>query len=594
MNSQLSVISEQLSVISEQLPVISNQLLVARRAVNRNRLFVESWVANCYQSLFVPILKLRKGRTLPITVYCLLLTVYCSLLTDNCVAQSPAKYLITLKDKANSPYSVSKPLEFLSQRSVNRRTKQNIPVVTRDLPVNPAYLTEIRKTGAKVWYSSRWMNAVMVECKDAVLQTILKLPFVKGLEIKGSIDDPEQRKKRKSAKFETHENKSFNYGSARIQNEMIGVDVMHEMGFRGEGMMIGVLDSGFDNVDSVMAFKPLFDEKRVVGTYDFVKNEVSVYEDDDHGTEVLSCMGAFLEGELVGTAPKASYLLLRTEDDFSEYIIEEANWLFAAEYADSVGVDLINSSLGYTTFDDISTNHTYEQLNGNTTIAARAADWAASVGIICVVSAGNESQNAWRYISTPADADSIIAVGAVDVDGRYSISSSQGIPTDKRIKPDLVAMGRGVAFITSDNRVAIGSGTSFSSPILCGMIAGYWQANPTLTAMQVMENVRKSGSQAAKPDKVLGYGIPNKFKKDKKTLFFVYPNPTKNDITIEINDFNNFNYQFNLYDVLGKSMLSGIINIRIQSISLKDIPTGLYFLRVGNEGKNSVVRVIVK
>ncbi len=529
--------------------------------------------------------------------YALLIIVNCSLIIVNCSAQLPAKYLITFKDKTNSPYSISKPLEFLSQRSINRRQKQNITLKIRDLPVNPAYISEIKKTGAEIWFTSRWMNAALIQTSDANLQTILKLPFVKGLEVNGTVDDPLSRSGRKKAKFEALDNKSLNYGLSKIQNEMIGVNIMHDLGFKGEGMMIAVLDAGFNNTDKIAAFKPLFDENRIVGTYDFVKKEKSVYEDDAHGTEVLSCMGAFLEGNMVGTAPKASYLLLRSEEASSEYIIEEANWLFAAEYADSVGVDLINSSLGYTTFDDVKTNHTYAQLDGNTTIAARAADWAAGVGIVCVISAGNEGNDSWKYEGTPADADSVLAVGAVDANKLYVKFSSQGIPSDKRIKPDVVAMGQSTAIISPNGNVTTGSGTSFSSPILCGMVAGYWQANPTLTAMQIMENVRKSGSQAVKPDKVLGYGIPNLFKVlaiegEVANFFKVYPNPTKAEITIEIDNFTGKDYEAIIMDVSGRIQYIETLKNTVQTISIEKIPTGTYFLRVGNEEKKGVVKLI--
>ena len=529
--------------------------------------------------------------------YVLLIIVNCSLIIVNCSAQLPAKYLITFKDKTNSPYSISKPLEFLSQRSINRRQKQNITLKIRDLPVNPAYISEIKKTGAEIWFTSRWMNAALIQTSDANLQTILKLPFVKGLEVNGTVDDPLSRSGRKKAKFEALDNKSLNYGLSKIQNEMLGVNIMHDLGFKGEGMMIAVLDAGFNNADKIAAFKPLFDENRIVGTYDFVKKEKSVYEDDAHGTEVLSCMGAFLEGNMVGTAPKASYLLLRSEEASSEYIIEEANWLFAAEYADSVGVDLINSSLGYTTFDDVKTNHTYAQLDGNTTIAARAADWAAGVGIVCVISAGNEGNDSWKYEGTPADADSVLAVGAVDANKLYVKFSSQGIPNDKRIKPDVVAMGQSTAIISPNGNVTTGSGTSFSSPILCGMVAGYWQANPTLTAMQIMENVRKSGSQAVKPDKVLGYGIPNLFKVlaiegEVSNFFKVYPNPTKAEITIEIDNFTGKDYEAIIMDVSGRIQYIETLKNTVQTISIEKIPTGTYFLRVGNEEKKGVVKLI--
>jgi serine protease AprX len=525
----------------------------------------------------------------------LLITYHLSFITLQ--AQLPAKYLITFKDKTGSPYSIAKPLEFLSQRSVNRRQKQNITVKTRDLPVNPSYITEINKTGAKVMFTSRWMNAALVKTTDANLQTILKLPFVKGLEVSGAIDDPGSRSGRKQAKFEALDNQAFNYGLAKVQNEMIGVDKMHDAGFKGEGMMIGVLDAGFNNVDKIPAFKALFDEKRIVGTYDFVKKETSVYEDDAHGTEVLACMGAFAEGQMVGTSPKASFLLLRTEDAPTEYLIEEANWLFGAEYADSVGVDLINSSLGYTTFDDSKTDHTYAQLDGNTTIASRAADWAAGVGIICVISAGNDGNGAWKYISTPADADSVLTVGAVTANKTYAAFSSLGIPTDKRIKPDVSAMGQSATIIAPSGNVGTASGTSFSSPILCGMVAGYWQANPTLTAMQVMDNIRKAGSQADKPDKILGYGIPNLFKVlavqgEENDVFKAYPNPMNENITIEINDFSGRNYEALLVDISGKLLWNENIKNRVQTISVKNLSTGQYFLRVGNSEKSSVLKLV--
>ena len=562
--------NNQLTINDKQLPVLSSRYYWSEKLMLINK----SW---------------KK--------YTLLLIANCSLLIVNCSAQLPAKYLITFKDKTNSPYSVSKPLEFLSQRSVNRRQKQNIPVKTRDLPVNPPYIAGIKNTGAEIWFTSRWMNAALIQTSEANLQTILKLPFVKGLEVNGTVDDPKLRAGRKKTKFDSFDNQTFNYGLSKIQNEMIGVNIMHDLGFKGEGMMIAVLDAGFNNADKIAAFKPLFDEKRIVGTFDFVKKETSVYEDDAHGTEVLSCMGAFLEGSMVGSAPKASFLLLRSEDAPSEYIIEEANWLFAAEYADSVGVDLINSSLGYTTFDDAKTNHTYAQLDGNTTIAARAADWAAGVGIVCVISAGNEGNDAWKYEGTPADADSVLAVGAVDINKLYVKFSSLGIPTDKRIKPDVVAMGQGAAIVSPSGTVTTGSGTSFSSPILCGMVAGYWQANPTLTAMQVMENVRKSGSQADKPDKILGYGIPNLFKvlsiEGEVTDFFkVYPNPAKAEITIEIENFIGKNYEASLIDISGKVQYNETLEKRVQTISVEKIPTGIYFLRVGNEDKRGVVKLI--
>ncbi|MEA5425488.1 S8/S53 family peptidase [Arcicella lustrica] len=515
----------------------------------------------------------------------------------------PAKYLLVFKDKNNSPYSITQPLAYLSERSVARRQKQKIAFTTRDLPVNPSYIEEVKKKGAKVIYTSRWMNAALIECSSTVLTSILQLSFVKGLEVNTSIDNPNNRTARKSSKFESYETNALNYGLSKTQIEMIGADKMHEQGFHGEGMMIAVLDAGFNNANNIAALKPLFDENRIVGTYDFVKKEKAVYEDDGHGTSVLSCMGAYLDGQIVGTAYKSSFLLLRTEDAFSEYLIEEANWLFGAEYADSVGVDLINSSLGYSTFDDASTSHKYSDLNGKTTIAAKAATWAASVGIVCVISAGNEGNDAWRYISTPADADSIITVGAVNALKSYAIFSSIGPSADGRVKPDLVALGQSSAIATPSGTVTTSTGTSFSSPILCGMVAGFWQANPTLTAMEVIDRLRKSGSQYENPDERLGYGIPDftrantptvvlSTQNESNALFKAYPNPTSGEITIQLNETKVNQYFTSLMDITGKTLLYQPINSQIFKLSLVHLNRGTYFLRIGNESKSTLVKVL--
>ncbi|MBB6005229.1 S8/S53 family peptidase [Arcicella rosea] len=514
-----------------------------------------------------------------------------------------AKYLLVFKDKNNSPYSITQPLAYLSERSLARRQKQKIAFTMKDLPVNPSYIEEVKKKGAKVIYTSRWMNAALIECSSTVLNNILQLSFVKGLEVNTSIDNPNNRTARKSSKFESYETNALNYGLSKTQIEMIGADKMHEQGFHGEGMLIAVLDEGFNNANNIAALKPLFDENRIVGTYDFVKNEKPVYEDGGHGTSVLSCMGAYLDGQIVGTAYKASFLLLRSEDAFSEYLIEEANWLFAAEYADSVGVDLINSSLGYSTFDDASTNHKYSDLNGKTTIAAKAATWAASVGIICVISAGNEGNSAWRYISTPADADSVLTVGAVDALKNYALFSSIGLSADGRIKPDLVAMGQSSAIVTPSGTVSTSSGTSFSSPILCGMVAGFWQANPTLTAMEVINRLRKSGSQYESPDERLGYGIPDFTRANTPTvvlstqdesnaIFKAYPNPTFGEITIQLNETKVNQYFTSLMDITGKTLLYQPINSPIFKLSLAHLNTGTYFLRIGNQSKSTLMKVL--
>lgn len=452
--------------------------------------------------------------------------------------QTTDKYLVLLRDKANSPYSISRPEQFLSQRAVLRRQKQNIAVLERDLPVNPVYVSQLQQAGANVWFTSRWLNAVLVEASPTTIAAVRQLPFVTGLEFGGSLANARSSalsrigslpSGSRSSKF--GEVTPLAYGPAETQINQIGADKMHQQGFQGEGMLIGVLDAGFLNANTVGFLKPLFDEKRVVATYDFVRKEAGVYEDDEHGTEVLSTMAASAANQLYGTAYKASYLLLRTEDAATERPIEEANWLFGAEYADSAGVDVINSSLGYYDFDPPydDASHTYADLDGRTTLISRAAQWAAEAGMVVVNSAGNEGGNAWQRIIVPADAPGVLAIGGVDQTGFRWPLSSLGPSADGRVKPDLAARGTGVVVGLPNGRIAIGSGTSFASPLVAGLAAGFWQAHPNLTAAQVTEALRRSGNQYGSPDNLLGYGIPN-FERasvlaEAYNKLLIYPNP---------------------------------------------------------------------
>ena len=452
--------------------------------------------------------------------------------------QAPKKYLVLLKDKAGTPYATSRPAEFLSSRSIQRRQRQGIAVTERDFPPNPAYIAQIRQLGATVWYGSRWFNAVLIEATDTQLTNVLKLPTVIGIESGRTLknartmvndqlsvvndqlsinNDPVLGISYRKLGFVTETafvtdtwslTTTLPYGASAEQLTQIGVDAMHQKGFHGEGMLIGVLDSGFLNVDKVPYLKPLFDEKRIVGTVDFVKRETAVYEDDDHGLSVLSTMAAVADNSLYGSAYKASYLLLRTEDVASESRLEEVNWLLGAEYADSTGADLITSSLGYTTFDDAASNYTYKDLNGSTSLATRAATMAAEAGMVVLSAAGNDGATAWRYLSVPADAVPVLAVAAVDRNGAKASFSSFGPAPDGRIKPDVAARGQSTVVGLPDGRVASANGTSFATPLLAGMVAGFWQAYPKLKANEVVNAIRRAGNQYNTPDDRLGYGVP--------------------------------------------------------------------------------------
>lgn len=421
------------------------------------------------------------------------------------------RHLVQFRDKNGTPFTVSQPQQFLGARSVQRRQRQNIAVTVRDLPPTPAYLQQVRATGATVLYQTRWLNGVIVQCDSTKLAAIQALPCVLTAQTlnRGGRQEKPPRVPHVSARARRPLSVSY-YGAADAQVRQIGADQMHTRGFWGQGMHIAVFDAGFPGVDQVPAFDSLRAQGRIASTFDFIDRDQGVYEKYDHGTEVLSCIAGNQPNTYVGTAPRATFHLCITEDVRSEHHIEEANWLVAAEYADSVGADIISSSLGYTTFDFPSASYSYNDMNGRTALSTRAADLAAGVGILVVNSAGNDgfSPPPSQHIGAPADGDSVLAVGAVDSLGGYAGFSSQGPSFDGRIKPNLSAMGQMTAVVDPSGIVFRGNGTSFSCPVLAGMAAGFWQAHPTLTARQVRLYLQASATQATNPDALLGYGIP--------------------------------------------------------------------------------------
>ncbi|WP_266205733.1 S8 family serine peptidase [Pontibacter kalidii] len=427
------------------------------------------------------------------------------------------KRLVYFTDKNGSPFSLSEPLEYLSPKALQRRKRQNISLVSRDLPVNPAYVSGLKAAGVTVWYTSRWFNAAVVQCSEEELQQLEELPFVKStrtlnrLSTAGMFLQQEGQSIKAvsvaaAAYLPTPE--ADDYGLAYHQADMLGADQLHLDGYSGAGMTIAVFDAGFPAVDNLPAFAHLFENNQLKGSFDFVQKQANALVADAHGTAVLSTMAAYAPGTMIGTAYGANYLLLRTEDAASEHNIEEINWLLAAEYADSAGADVINSSLGYTLFDAPSQSYTYQDMDGNTSLVTRAADLAAATGMLVVISAGNEGNKNWRFVSAPADADSVLTVGAVDSLGVKATFSSFGPTADGRIKPDVVALGQGAYFILPNGTLAKGNGTSFAGPIMAGFAASLWQANPFKTNLEVIEMLRNSGSNTENPDNNIGYGIP--------------------------------------------------------------------------------------
>ncbi len=433
-------------------------------------------------------------------------------------AQTPKlkKYWVEFTDKNNSPYCTCQPAEFLSARSIERRAKAGIEVVENDLPPNPEYLKALQYKGAQIHTVSRWMNAAAIISDSSTAVAIRQLPFVSNVQYLGPhlkyrnpINRP-QKKRRPLAASPKIEGKSTYWGYAALQNNLLGVPVLHMAGIKGEGIYVAVMDGGFTNVDTLPFFDSLAVNNRLFSAHDFVEHDEAVFEAAPHGTSVLSVMGAYTPDYFVGTAPEATYFLLKTEDTGGEYPVEESNWIAGAEWADSAGVDIINASLGYTAFNDSTLGHWIWQLDGRTAIGSKGAAIAATKGMIICNSAGNEGDGPWKYIGVPADAPGIISVGSVQHNARKSAFSSFGPTRDGRIKPDLSAPGDEV--VTAGNvgtQLGVSSGTSLASPMLAGSIAALWSAYPEKTAAEILDAVFASADQYTSPDNKRGYGLPD-------------------------------------------------------------------------------------
>ena len=544
-----------------------------------------------------------------------------------------AKYFIKFTDKNNSPYSISSPVEFLSQRAIDRRERYNIPIDETDLPVNQHYIDSVLQTGGMLLHRSKWFNAITISTADtSIVSNILDLHFVESVENtyplfgskKKPLDSISGTKNyetflpfqenfftaNNSSETSMFDIKTLNYGYAYNQNTMIGIDYLHALGYIGEGMIIAVLDAGFYKVDELGVFDSLRADNRILGTKDYVMPNGNVYEEHTHGMAVLSIMAGNTPGMLIGTAPKASYWLLRSEDGATEYRIEEDNWVAAAEFADSLGADVFNTSLGYTVFNDTAQNYTYQDMDGNTARITIGSNIAASKGILVVSSAGNSGASPWKYISAPADGRKVLAVGAVDENKIYADFSSQGPSYDERVKPNVVAQGAETAVINSENNVSFSSGTSLSGPIIAGAIACLWQANPTFTNIEIMNAIEKSASLFPDSDSLYGYGIPNfaaaniilnrELKStDEYPLILIYPVPFDSQVFIVFHSSKDQNIDIEIIDNLGKriAIISNYFVIKgFNNISLTEIESvrkGVYHLRIIT-GEKSYSRKILK
>lgn len=420
-------------------------------------------------------------------------------------------YRFALKDKQGTDYSLDRPQRFLSRESVERRRQQNLSVDSTDLPVCEGYIRQLRTRATEVVGTSRWNNTVLVRTADtAVIEPLAQLPFIRSVKRVWTAPDsivPIKVPPKVHDTFNPWDSvKTSYYAQGQKQIEMHNGSRLHNAGYKGKGMTVAVLDGGFLNADKI----PTFQNARILGAKDFVYPAApSVYVVGEHGTKVLSTMSANCPGVFVGTAPEASYWLLRCEDMETEQEVEEDYWAMAAEFADSVGVDIINSSLGYSTYDDGCDSHERWQLDGKSTLISRTASMLANKGIVLVNSAGNDGMRAWKKLTFPADAFDCLTVGAVTSQRTVAPFSAVGPTQDGRVKPDVMAMGAESAALSARGTIIREMGTSFASPTLCGLVACLWQALPHLNAHEIMELVRSVGDNRQHPDNVQGYGIPD-------------------------------------------------------------------------------------
>lgn len=432
------------------------------------------------------------------------------------------KHVVFFTDKNETVFSLAQPSSFLSARAVARRTNYGIPVDSSDLPVIPRYIDSVLASGSVTLIGRlRWLNAVIIQTSDATALTkINSFPFVKNrsaIALRSTMQGRLQKNNEVILPFPASvlqrsqmvQADTLNYGNASTQIKIHQGDFLHNIGARGNGMYMAFLDGGYFGYLTNPFFDSVRIQNRILATRDFVLNETSVNEDDAHGMACFSIVAANIPGSLVGSAPSASFFLLRTEDVSTEQIIEEYNWGMGAEYADSSGVDVISSSVGYSTYDDPAFNHSYADLNGNTTVVTRYADMAAKKGMLIVNSAGNEGNKSWKYIVAPADGDSVLSVGAVNAQGAIAAFSSFGPTGDGRVKPDVVSVGQGTFLSSSSGSVASSNGTSFSAPNMAGLATCLWQLFPEVNNYKIIQTLRASSDRFATPHEQYGYGLPD-------------------------------------------------------------------------------------
>jgi subtilisin family serine protease len=517
---------------------------------------------------------------------------------------------VYFNDKPNFQSYYDNPLLMLSQRALDRRSNQNIALDTKDVPIFQSYVDQIdASVGITVMAKSKWLNCLHIRGTIDAINALTTFSFVDqvrfantSLNIGGRTVSSNKLIKIEKVNKKLDTQITFNYGNSSNQIEMLNGNLLHQQNYTGTGKIIAVLDAGFPGVNILQPFQRLRDNNLILGGYNFVDRNEDIYNSNSHGTLVLSTMGGYVENQLVGTAPDASYYLFRTEDAATENPVEESLWVEAAETADSLGVDVINTSLGYFDYDNPSYSYTYEDMDGVTSFISRGADLAFSRGMVVVVSAGNSGTTANPHIGVPADALNALTVGAVNSIEQYAAFSSIGPSFDQRTKPDVMAQGQSAVVCNQNGNIVTASGTSFSGPITAGLVASLWQALPTKTNAEIIQFIKASADNFSTPNAQLGFGIPDfnlalnnalSLENFSPTDFILNPNPTNGILKINFPaKIKNANITF--YNSIGQMVVQKSISKELFTLDLTNLSAGIYFYSIQSNTINQNGKIIKK
>lgn len=516
------------------------------------------------------------------------------------------KFIVYFKDKPTT--EIVQPA--FSEKAILKRIQFNIPFDERDYPISVAYKQQLEQASIQIIKQSNWLNAALVWADEHQLQQfhfIASYQKVENIKQKNEIVRNGTEANKENAETQTFED---HFLSSFPQTHLLNGEYLHEQGFNGENMTIAVCDNGFYNVDSNAAFHHIFEDNRMLGTFDYVHNDSLVYDESggapnytSHGSNCLSFIAGKIDSQYIGTATKSNFYLFHTENNSSERLQEEFNLATALERCVQIGVDVVSISLGYTQFDVASESHDTLDMKLNSTPAAKAVNIASSKGMLVCVAAGNEGAKPWKYISTPSDADSAFCIASVDLSGNVAASSGYGLATDTRVKPNIAAVGVNAKYIKTNGTISTGGGTSYATPQIAGLAACLWQAFPSKTNWEIKTAIEQSASQYLSPDKRIGYGIPD-FKKAYQLLatttaiknnfleddFLVFPNPTQHSFSIKNMGLSTINL-IQFYDYSGKMLLSFNAH-STNELDISHLPSGIYFIKVATENGNVVKKIM--